>query len=869
MFFSLLCLSVVLCRIYTADGNSMREAKIFPPSPEIERGSTLKLFCTLGKHLIPRGNASHIIWKLNHDLIPQEYYTIINESTSGVTIHNFTYESAHVRCFTKMLHLGDEQLQIHINVKSGFSPEKPKNISCIYYYDINITCSWISGRETHLNTTYTLVRKHYDDGIQQWINRDSCQSNNGSCAFFFPDIPYARYCFQVTAKNALSNSTTECVPMEMLEIEKLEAPDIISVEKIAGIKQLLNITWKNPMVAPERRLCCLIQYRKMHSNDSGNVTDCTNRTETIKSYNLMGLQDFTEYAIAIQCKGALAKFWSEWSEERIGRTEEKAPSRKVDLWRVIESSQSSGNRYVHLMWKLLEEFPSSESIHGYKIWYIPENNASPAGPTHNTTDKKFTLLLPGEAYVLSVIAYNSAGESPEATLRIPTIGEITSTHIDSVWTFTLRKKMIVTWEASSVNEYVIEWYKEWDTEPFNRSWQYVSNTTNWTSQEGAFESFICYNISVYPLFENKIGAPYSVQAYFQEKPPTVGPETKADNPGKNEAIIKWNEIDKIHKNGFIRNYTIFYKSEGGKELNKTVNRNVLQYKLSSLEANTQYTAYVNAANSAGGKNGNTVTFKTSKFNKEDLLYIFISLGLCMLFLLLLGIICTLKKQTLKRVCWPDVPNPAESIVVGSEDVFMCNSLLKQGQSEDGTVGSENISVLEPGMPHENQTELLLIKHENYESDHTDTCAKDVPNDHKKELCNKEHEVVKSFSPSLPYIVTEQDFRSQMLSAVKPNRKIYPVEKLEEDFSKPQFSPVQNSSSKDNENEDGECTDIKEAATFNPYLKNSVNTREFIVPENLPDRNKNESRTQSTAPFQKNTAGQSYVTLDMFGLTIAH
>lgn len=58
----------------------------------------------------------------------------------------------------------------------------------------------------------------YDDGIQQWINRDSCQSNNGSCAFFFPDIPYARYCFQVTAKNALSNSTTECVPMEMLEI---------------------------------------------------------------------------------------------------------------------------------------------------------------------------------------------------------------------------------------------------------------------------------------------------------------------------------------------------------------------------------------------------------------------------------------------------------------------------------------------------------------------------------------------------------------------------------------------------------------------------------------------------------------------------
>lgn len=45
-------------------------------------------------------------------------------------------------------------------------------------------------------------------------------------------------------------------------------------------------------------------------------------------------------------------------------------------------------------------------------------------------------------------------------------------------------------------------------------------------------------------------------------------------PGKNEIIIKWKEISKDKRNGFISNYTIFYKPEDGKELSKyTLNIN--------------------------------------------------------------------------------------------------------------------------------------------------------------------------------------------------------------------------------------------------------------------------------------------------------
>ncbi|EMP41368.1 Putative ATP-dependent RNA helicase DDX4, partial [Chelonia mydas] len=721
------------------DRNSMRNAYISPQSPEIERGSTLKLLCTLGNYNMPYRNASHIIWKLNQNLIAQENYNIINETVSRVTIHNFTNESAHVKCLIK--YLDKEQLLVHTKVKSGFPPSTPGNISCIYHYNVKFTCSWIPGKETYLTTKYTLVRKR-DQNLMDAFQEDTCQSNNGSCSFFPPYIPFAEDdCCQVKAENVLGVGISDCVPINMNKIVKTKPPKIVSVEKIAGVKQLLNITWDKPDPAL-LDLNCRLRYRNTNSNTS-----------------------------------------------------------------------------------VLKEFPSSECLLGYKIQYYPENNAS-FKMTHNTSDKMAMLLLTGEAYVISLVAYNSVGESPEATLRIPSVGEKTFKWIDTVRTFTLNEQMVVEWEASvsEVSRYVIEWYEELETEPMGRSWQYILNTTKWTAQKGAFKPFKCYNISVYPLYGNKIGTPHSIQAYVQEGRPSVGPVAKTDNLGKNEAMIKWKKIPKDKRNGFIINYTIFYKPEGGKELNETVNSDVLQYRLKSLQANTQYTAHVMAATKAGGTHGNRITFSTLKFSEEDFIFITLPFGFCMLLLLILGITCTLKKHTLKKVCWPDIPNPAESIAVEwPTDVLKNNSPLKKVQSEDGTVDPEGICVLESCFLAEDHTALLVKSHENYDSKHTNVCKKDVGNGHKNIFYGEEYEVVKPLSPSIPYIVTEQDHRSQMLlSALIPTRRIQHqhLEISKEGLCKSLHSSVKNS--KENEKEEIlEHTDFKEETKINPYLKNSV------------------------------------------------
>ncbi|NWZ31747.1 IL31R protein, partial [Asarcornis scutulata] len=332
------------------------------------------------------------------------------------------------------------------------------------------------------------------------------------------------------------------------------------------------------------------------------------------SLNLTGLWDSTEYSVAVRCIGVESKFWSEWCREKTASTEDKAPSGKVDLWRIIESSHPAGNRPVHLMWKLLGNIPHPGRILGYKIQYFPENNAA-LQMTKITTSKKIVLPLKEEAYIISVTAYNSAGSSPAAVLRIPSTDEKPPEIIETVRTFTTNEEMIVEWIASEpeVTEYVVEWYEELETDPFSRSWQYISNSTKWKANKKIFKPFVCYNMSVYPLNGNKVAAPYSIQTYVQEKEPSEGPVADTDVLGKNEVVIKWEEISKDKRNGFITNYTIFYKPEGGKELNETVNSDVLHHRLKSLQANTQYTVYIMASNRAGGTSGEQKTFKTLKF----------------------------------------------------------------------------------------------------------------------------------------------------------------------------------------------------------------------------------------------------------------
>ncbi|KAJ1209887.1 hypothetical protein NDU88_005259, partial [Pleurodeles waltl] len=150
------CILAVLCRSCLAGRHFVGHAQVKPPSPVVERGSTITFSCILDKSQLSYTNSSSIFWRLNSSSIPPIDYTVVNETVSNVTLHNFTATSGYLSCLVRYASLSPQLLQ-QIEVTSGYRPEVPQNISCIYFHENNFTCTWAPGRDTELQTNYLLV----------------------------------------------------------------------------------------------------------------------------------------------------------------------------------------------------------------------------------------------------------------------------------------------------------------------------------------------------------------------------------------------------------------------------------------------------------------------------------------------------------------------------------------------------------------------------------------------------------------------------------------------------------------------------------------------------------------------------------------
>ena len=87
--------------------------------------------------------------------------------------------------------------------------------------------------------------------------------------------------------------------------------------------------------------------------------------------------------------------------------------------------------------------------------------------------------------------------------------------------------------------------------------------------------------------------------------------------GKNEAVLAWDQIPVDDQNGFIRNYSISYRTSVGKEMVVHVDSSHTEYTLSSLSSDTLYMVRMAAYTDEGGKDGPEFTFTTPKFGKKS------------------------------------------------------------------------------------------------------------------------------------------------------------------------------------------------------------------------------------------------------------
>ncbi|XP_025779877.1 interleukin-6 receptor subunit beta isoform X3 [Puma concolor] len=570
---------------------------IKPESPVVQLGSNFTAVCVLKEKCMDyfHVNANYIFWKTNHVTVPKEQYTIINRTASSVTFTDISLLNIQLTCNIRTFGQIDQNVY-GIRIISGLPPEKPKNLSCIVNEGKKMMCQWDPGRETYLETNFTLKSEW---ATEKFADCKTKRDTPTSCTVDYSPVYFVNIEVWVEAENALGKVTSDHINFDPVDKVKPNPPHNLSVSNSEELSSILKLTWINSSIQSFIRLKYNIQYRTRDASTWSQIPP-EDTASSRTSFTVQDLKPFTEYVFRIRCMKEDGKgFWSDWSEEASGITYEDRPSKAPSFWYKIEPSHTHGYRSVQLIWKTLPPFEANGKILDYEVTLIRWKSRL---QNYTVNDTKWTVNLTNDRYIATLTARNLVGKSDAAVLTIP------------AYNF-----------------------------------------------QGNLAESKCYLITVTPVYTDGPGSPESIKAYLKQAPPSKGPTVRTKKVGKNEAVLEWDQLPVDVQNGFIRNYTIFYRTIIGNETAVNVDSSHTEYTLSSLTSDTLYMVRMAAYTDEGGKDGPEFTFTTPKFAQGEIEAIVVPVCLAFLLTTLLGVLfCFNKRDLIKKHIWPNVPDPSKS-----------------------------------------------------------------------------------------------------------------------------------------------------------------------------------------------------------------
>uniref|UniRef100_A0A3P9K5F0 Fibronectin type-III domain-containing protein n=1 Tax=Oryzias latipes TaxID=8090 RepID=A0A3P9K5F0_ORYLA len=612
-----LCALLFLACGIQAYSNFQSHLLTLPQNPVIEIGTNFTATCLISNTV--EVTADDLYWKLSNVTIPRDQYQKVNSTALSVTVpitKDISEEWLFCYCRKKSSYVVlNEGKFIHgISLRTGYRPEKPENLSCISFQKEDksfpsLQCSW----ETTRRQTPT-VPVHFTLRVMQVLSN---QTNSTTTKDHWAEVELSHYPFHmelevwVEAVNQLGAAESVHLRKEAQHFVKTNPPEVtVTSEKSFPTSLLLN--WTPPVNQVFVKLTYQIRFCSPKSPGWSHVPlpDINDQT----NYRLQGLRAYTPYTVQVRCRDVENPhgYWSDWSQNITTTTPEDKPSSTPDLWRTVVYNGTS-ERLVQIICKD-PEFPNGRitrfdvkvakqrdrawnQSEGWKSVLVNRSEAEDAETSITLLEQISLSNL--ESVKVSVVAVNSLGRSPEASLILP------------------------------------------------------------VKLPGRLDPFVCYTVSVYPVFSRGIGKPVQMSAYVEQGAPLRGPTVKLNGkPGHNEAELAWEEIPLRDRRGFITNYTVFYKL--GEEIREVpVPANSVSLKLESLMGDSQYEAWVQASTAAGSTNGSHHSFITMKYAAGTIEAISLGAGLVILLVFLLGIY---KREFLVKRLWPRVPDGRQSSI---------------------------------------------------------------------------------------------------------------------------------------------------------------------------------------------------------------
>nr|XP_055070217.1 interleukin-23 receptor [Misgurnus anguillicaudatus] len=478
--------------------------------------------------------------------------TVFEISNCSVITTKIIVNQPNPRVLCKVKENNNWHLVCRQNLKAGYPPSKPTKFACITHrHSEYVNCSMGVLTETHLLTNYTVQFKH--ERTSQSLLYEMKNGHVSIPRSVFNET--MTYQVHVKGRNALgeANSTFTFSVLDSV------IPSTPEITKVEFKNHSFIIHWKSdddPSAKPDLR------FRSIHNNQDwglGSVIELQAGLIQMQE----SLVPFIPYQLELRVCVTSANC-SMWSRTFNITIPGKAPSSKLDVWRVITKNTMDQLQDVTVFWKPYTPDNNSGGLLQYKLSYKEKGRVHELNCSAHVTH--YTLRLSLKVTEINVSAVTSSGSSPSAPVNLLYTGKPAPiiTHLSPAPGGAMR----LGWDLSHYREgleRIMGIVIQWQQSPMALQWKRLGKDYNNTFLEG-MQDGVLYNISLYIEETSGISYPAFRQVYSKEKKPLGGPDVSINPVGDKHILIEWKELDQEKQRGFITHYTIYFQRHKNKML---------------------------------------------------------------------------------------------------------------------------------------------------------------------------------------------------------------------------------------------------------------------------------------------------------------
>ncbi|KAL3975554.1 dynein regulatry complex protein 1 [Sarotherodon galilaeus] len=570
------------------------EIQIFPSSRVLRQGSSA-MFCCIP----PAGvNVKRMTFR------NKEYSLLsIGGGVKAITVNNLTIPKGIIKHL--ILSCDDATGEsVHVSNYISFPPQKPRNLSCVTFDMVSVTCTWDSPRK----------QLPFDRNVQIYTlhieNSDKAPFTCEQSSCTFPAVPHQQdYNISVWVKDKLG----EEMERYSFNISDRVFPVVKSLRVNRGVTGA-TVSWSMQESLTHMNLICQVATVPLGTME----LRCNNIVSSFCDAKLEHLVPNTKYNVRVRCT-VNGRLWGEWAEGSF--TTDLLVS--LDLWRRIQPLSNSRTRQVTLMWKpRIAGTAATINIQEYTVQWSQEGQTE---SKNSSVGQAVMSIGPGKCD-FTVQAVLPSGTSIPANITIPPAEHKENLPVQKRLDSTSEGGFNLTWEEQSTATCgnVVEWCMLGNAVPCTLQWKVPEENNALFLHASEFRAGYRYTFYIYGCTDNghrllEMQTGYSQEFKSVQRPSLVEPVQSTSS----SVTLEWhyNEDDPAQP-AFIMGYLVTVQEVGSVLLPDRSNVSVADphvkfVTIEGLKENTEYTCFVSALTKEGPGLPASITFRT-KINYSSL-----------------------------------------------------------------------------------------------------------------------------------------------------------------------------------------------------------------------------------------------------------